>query len=383
MPLSAIINGERIIGPDLSDDEWSELKLQSKKGQPIIMTCCGLSGHMRKSKNGLKHFYHAHKSEECGGEPESKDHLKLKYLIYQICKSEGWWVQPEYQSTSGDWRADIYTAKDDKKLVFEVQLSIIDLDELKQREKKYRRDGIESYWILKDYLKIHPYDDPKTVVNGDSCIFVESYINEGDFSLEREQLFLLKHGIRAIGINLEHHYLYTSDIIAIDISDWVKSTLRGDYENELKKFEITYKKKVELKEMAKPELDKLFAIGQRRFEYEDAMKRIYACFKSNKWEDRLSLQQDIRDMYSSFDTFNKSFGKTFSSYNGFVWNNYPQSERKYPTFNLESEIQIVSLHNLIINLENVERNFLSIFNFLNEYIEKNDKIIQLFCSNKT
>lgn len=371
----------------MTDEAWADLKLRHKKGLNVIMDCCGAKGHLRTSKIGLKHFYHANKSDECGGEPESLDHMKLKYLIYQICKSEGWGVQPEYQSPSGDWRADVFAIKDDRKIVFEIQLSIISLDELKQRESKYRRDGIESYWILKDFLKIFPHDNSKVLSTSNRGVFLNTYINEAEFFLWREQEFLVEHRIRTIGINLENCYLYTSDVLAIDISEWVKSTLKGDYEKSLKNFEINYKKKLELRELAKPDLEKLDYFNSRLFEYEDEIKKIYAIFKNNKWEDRPSLQQEIRDMYSTFDTFKKARGKIFSPKNGFVWKDYMQLGREEPILNLISEIQIASIHDQIMNLEKDERKFLSIFRVLKECVEKKDAesddgIIQLFCRNK-
>lgn len=347
------------------------------------MACCGAKGHLRISKTGLKHFYHANKSDECGGEPESLAHLKLKYLIYQICKSEGWWVQPEYQSPSGDWRADVLAMKDDRKIVFEIQLSIIDLDELKQRESKYRRDGIESYWIMKDFLKIFPYDNSKVVASSNSCFFIDTYINESEFCPQREQLLFVEHRIRSIGLNLENNYLYTADILAIDIADWVKSTLRGEYEGTLRNFEKNYQEKQKLKDIAKPEMEKLSDFGSKRFGYEDDIKKIYAFFKNNKWEDRPNLQQDIRDMYSAFDTFKKAWGKIFSPKNGFVWDKLIDFGQEEPILNLISENQMTSIHDQIKNLENDERKFLSILNCVKEQIEKkkaenNNKIIKLY-----
>ena len=382
IPLSAIINGERVIGPDLSDEVWADLKLRHKKGLDVIMVCCGVRGHLRTSKNGLKHFYHGQKNDECGGEPESLDHLKLKYQIYQICKSEGWEAQPEYQSPSGDWRADVFAEKDDRKIVFEIQLSIIGLDDLKEREEKYRRDGIESYWILKDFLKIFPNDNSKSVAGSRRGVFIENYLNYGDFCLDREREFLIQHGIRTIGINVEDCCFYTADILAIDISEWVKSALKGEYKKSLKDFESNYKKKLELREMVTPELEKLSEFGSRRFEYDEEMKRIYAIFKSNKWDDYRSLQQHIRDMYSTFDTFKKAWGKIFSPKNGFVWKDYMELGREEPLLNIISENQITTIHDQMINLENDERKFLSVFNNVKEQIEKKDKIIQLFCTPK-
>ena len=381
IPLTAIINGDRVIGPDLNDEEWRELKLRHKKGLDVLMAC-GAKGHLRLSKNGLKHFYHAKNSESCGCEPESIEHLKLKNQIYQICKSEGWWGQPEYQSPSGDWRADVFASKEDRKIVFEIQLSIIDLNELKQRDSKYHRDGIESYWILKDFLKICPYDNSKVVANSDGGVFLCNYVNEAEFSLFREQTFLVEHGIRSIGINLQDNYLYTSDILGIDISDWVKSALRGDYEKSLKDFERNYTKKLQLKESALPELEKLSDITSRRNEYKNNMRKIYAIFKSNKWEDYPTLQQEIKEMYSTFGTFDEAWRKMFSPKNGFVWKDYMQLGREIPILNFISEIQMSSLHNQIINLEDEERKFLAIYNVVKECVEKNDNITQQFSTSK-
>jgi competence protein CoiA len=341
------------------------------------MVCCGAKGHLRKSKNGLKHFYHGEKNEECGGEPESLDHLKLKYQIYQICKSEGWQAQPEYESPSRDWRADVFAEKDGRKVVFEIQLSIITLDILKEREAKYRRDGIESYWILKDYMKIPPNDNSKNVSGSNHGVFTYNYINETDLFLYREQLLFVEQGIRSIGIHLEDKRLYTADILAVEIADWVQSALRGEYKKTLEEFDNNHKKKLELRDLAQPEMEKLIASGSRRFGYDSDIKRIYAIFKLNKWEDRPSLQTDIRDMYSGFDTFKKAWGKIFSPKNGFVWRDHLGLDREEPFLNLISENQIIQIHDQLVNLENEEKKFLSIFNVVKDYVEKKDKIISL------
>lgn len=377
IPLSAIINGEQIIGPDLSDEAWADLKLLHKKGLDVTMVCCGAKGHLRKSKNGLQHFYHANRTEECGGEPESLAHLKLKYQIYQICKSEGWYAQPEYQSPSGDWRADVFAERDNRKVVFEIQLSIIGLDELKNREAKYRRDGIESYWILKDFLKIFPYDDSKVVSRKSSGICICDYINEDEFCLEREQSLFVENGIRSIGIQVEDNRLYTADILAIDITDWVRSTLKGEYGDSLNEFANNYQEKQKLLDLAHPEMEKLANIGGSLSEYKHEIKRFYSIFINNKWEERPTLQQDINDLYSTLDSFKKAWWKIFSPKNGFVWKDLMGLDRKEPVLNFVSENQIASIHDQIINLEDEERKFLAIFNVVKDYVEKKDKIISL------
>jgi hypothetical protein len=50
-----------------------------------------------------------------------------------------------------------------------------------------------------------------------------------------------------------------------------------------------------------------------------------------------------------------------------------------PLLNITSENQIIAIHDQLLNLDDEERKFLSIFNSIKERIEKKDKIIQLFC----
>jgi hypothetical protein len=112
------------------------------------------------------------------------------------------------------------------------------------------------------------------------------------------------------------------------------------------------------------------------------MRKIYAIFKSNKWEDYPTLQQEIKEMYSTFGTFDEAWKKMFSPKNGFVWKDYMQLGREEPILNFISEIQMSSLHNQIINLEDEERKFLSIYNIVKECVEKNDNITQQFSTSK-
>ena len=72
----------------------------------------------------------------------------------------------------------------------------------------------------------------------------------------------------------------------------------------------------------------------------------------------------------------------FSPKNGFVWKDYMQLGREEPILNFISEIQMTSLHNQIINLEDEERKFLMIYNVVKECVEKNDKITQQFSTSK-
>ena len=152
MPLKAIVDGETIIGPDLSKEEWTTLKTRHKKGLAITMGCCGAPGHLRISKKGIQHFYHA-VDTGCHYEEESREHLEIKYQVYQVCKSEGWETSVEFPAPDRTWISDVYATRDDRKIVFEIQISTISPNDLEERDRKYRNEGIESYWLLDNFLE--------------------------------------------------------------------------------------------------------------------------------------------------------------------------------------------------------------------------------------
>ncbi|WP_305066441.1 competence protein CoiA [Methanoculleus sp.] len=370
IPLSAIINGERVIGPDLSDSEWSELRAQHKKGLAVTMPCCGMSGHLRTSKCGLKHFYHAHKSGECEGEPESLDHLRLKNQIYQICRAEGWDAQPEYQSPAGDWRADVYATRGERSVVFEVQLSKIRQEELQEREEKYARDGIESYWLLRDYLDLRPYYEAW----GDSEIPLNfQNIDRSDLRLTHEKLYYVQKGIRTIGINSDNRTLCTTKNPSTGLRGWIEYVLNGEYSHYLADFKVQYQRCARLRDSVSPVLDELTELEDKYYYYRRDLKRLYAVFINNTWDDPTTLREEIKLMYASFKRFKDALWKIYSPKNGFIWKTYPHSNYKYRELNLASENQISSIREQVRDLKELEARFSSIFNDLEHYLEHNGR----------
>ncbi len=369
IPLSAIINGERVIAPDLSDSEWSELKAQHGEGLAVTMPCCGMSGHLRTSKCGLKHFYHAHKSKECGGKPESLDHLRLKNQIYQICRAEGWDAQPEYQSPAGDWRADVYATRGERSVVFEVQLSKISQEELQEREEKYARDGIESYWLLRNYLDLLFYyemDDEEDCLD---CL----NLDESEFSLTHEKFYYVQKGIRTIGINSDNQTLCTTKNPSTGLMDWVKYTLSGDYSHYLVEYKAQYQRYIKLRKSALPVLYELEELEQKCDEYQLAPYDLYAIFNDNTWDDCANLKEESKLMYTSFRRIKNTLTDICSPRNGFMWRTDPHSGSKYRQFKLISEHQISSIHEQVRDLKEVEAKFSSRFNDLRCYLEKNPR----------
>ena len=334
------------------------------------MPCCGTSGHARISKCGLKHFYHAHRSDECGGEPESLDHLRLKNQIYQICRAEGWDAQPEYQSPAGDWRADVYATREERSVVFEIQLSKISQEELQEREEKYARDGVESYWLLRNYLDLQPYyetwGDHETPLNFQN-------IDRSDLRLTHERLYYVRKGIRTIGINSDNKTLCTTKNPSTGLREWVRYVLNGEYSHYLADVKAQHQRCARLRDSVLPVLDDLTELKDKYYYYRRDLKRLYAVFKNNTWDDPTTLGEEINSMYASFKRFKGALWKIYSPKNGFVWKTYPHSNSKYRELDLVSENQISSIREQVRDLKELEARFSSIFNDLDHYLEHNGR----------
>lgn len=182
------------------------------------MICCNSPGHLRTSKNKLQFFYHKIKPESCSWAPASVEHEEMKNAIYTICKSEGWEADVEYPSPDNSpenkWIADVFAIKNNRKVVFEVQFSQISQSVLNERELKYTKSGVESYWLLKDF-----------------------------FGSSDEKGFFIYEKIRSIGIEESNNTLFTSENSLIQLSDWVKTCLSGEYLEYLNKSAEDFKQK--------------------------------------------------------------------------------------------------------------------------------------------
>ncbi|MFA7562307.1 MAG: competence protein CoiA family protein [Methanoculleus sp.] len=322
------------------------------------------------SKCGLKHFYHAHRSDGCGGEPESLDHLRLKNQIYQICRAEGWDAQPEYQSPADDWRADVYATRGERSVVFEIQLSKISQEKLQEREEKYARDGIESYWLLRDYLELRPHHEAWG--NYEISLNFQN-IDEHDLHLNHEKLYYVRHGIRTIGINPDNRTLCTTKNPSTGLSEWVRYVLNGEYSHYFSDFKIQYQRCARLRDSALPVLDELTELEDEYYYYRDDLKRLYKMFKNDIWDDPMNLGNEINLMYASFRIFKRALWKISSPKNGFIWKTDPDSRYKSREINLVSENQISSIHEQVRYLKELEARFLSIFNDLDRYLKHNGR----------
>lgn len=204
------------------------------------MICCQGPGFLRKTK-GTQHFYHKHKDHNCQWKEESPDHERLKLLIYRICKSERWEAQTEYRAENGVFIADVLARKDNRTVVFEVQLSKISSFDLEKREREYQNKKIESYWILKNYLDAPEVDYIKEVLKIGPEFLNFHFIMNPNFSIKFENYFYICKKIRSAGIKSPYENVYFTTENSLPLKDWVLSVLDGEYKNILEQRLVQFK----------------------------------------------------------------------------------------------------------------------------------------------
>jgi competence protein CoiA len=374
VPLKAIVDGETIIGPDLSSEEWTKLKLRHRKGLPVKMGCCGAPGHLRISKKGTQHFYHA-VDTGCNYEHESKEHLEIKYQIYQICKSEQWETYVEFPALDRTWISDVYAIKDGRKIVFEIQISPISPTDLEDRDKKYRDEGIESYWLLDNFLErsrdfaswyySHLYEEE------DRLEETIPYIDDSIFNTGSENHIFISKGIRSVGLLAKNLTLFTTNNPEISLEVWVREVLKGNYQKYLEDTSAAYYKKHQLKILAAPVLLHFRDFYHDIIRYETYKKKVgyyYRIFKTDETlRKEILLQKKFDEIYFEIDWLGKEYRSFISeSYGLFTWKKTPGYDTSKPFFRLESELKIKKLQECVNKFNQWEASFKLAFSNLEQ-----------------
>lgn len=107
---------------------------------------CGRSVRVRKGRLRQPHFYHVNHEVKCSQKSKSLCHLALQeHLLQQLPKGE---VELEKRFPEIGRIADVAWIK--QYIVFEIQCSPINDDEIIARNNDYRSIGYETVWILHD-----------------------------------------------------------------------------------------------------------------------------------------------------------------------------------------------------------------------------------------
>jgi hypothetical protein len=183
MPLKAYINGNPVISSLLSDEEWKKLASEVKGGlKQVKFDCCENSGHLRISKLDTKHFVHKRR-DNCKWKPESLEHLQLKAEIVKMCSQLGWSIDTEVKGE--DWVADVIAWNNERKVVFEIQLSYQTFEKTKERTSKYLENGYECYWLFKKFPIISNYQERANISLNAFQLFKDS---QNNYSISLNQL---------------------------------------------------------------------------------------------------------------------------------------------------------------------------------------------------
>jgi competence protein CoiA len=365
VPLKAVVDGETIIGPDLSGEEWTTLTVRHRKGLPVRMSCCGEPGHLRISKKGTQHFYHA-VATGCNYEPESKEHLEIKYQIYRICKSEHWETYVEFPAPDRTWISDVYAIKDSRKIVFEIQISPISPHDLEDRDKKYRDKGIESYWLLDNFLErsrdfascyhSHLYEE------ADPHEETIPYLDHSLFATGSENHIFISKSIRSVGLLAKSQTLFTTNNPEILLAVWVREVLKGNYQNYLEETAAAYHKKRRLLIMAAPALIRFRDFYQkiiRRKTYREKVGSNFRIFKTDTaLRNDKALLQKFQDLSAEIDWLENEYRSSVSESSGlFTWKKIPEYAAPVPYFRLEAESNVKKIQECIKTFTRWEASF--------------------------
>jgi hypothetical protein len=365
VPLKAIVDGETIIGPDLSIEEWKALQLRHKNGLPVRMACCGAPGHLRISKKGTRHFYHA-VDAGCNYAEESREHLEIKNLIYRICKSEQWETYVEYPAPDRTWISDVCAIKDGRKVVFEIQISTISPGELEERDKKYRNEGIESYWLLDNFLGrsrdfeslYHAYLQE---VDGRPEERIP-YIEDSFFLTGPENHIFITRGIRSVGLRAKKQTLFTTNNPEIHPDVWVREVLKGNYQKYLEESAAACHHKRQLKLMAAPALLRFREFYHTIIRQETYRKKTDSLYRRFKTGETVRAGPAVQKKFDTISAETDWLGREYrsfmaDSYGLFLWEKTGRNATPLPWFRLESELKIRQLQECVTVLEAWEASF--------------------------
>jgi competence protein CoiA len=365
VPLKAVVDGATIIGPDLSLEEWNELRVRHKKGLPVTMACCGEPGHLRTSRRGMQHFYHA-VDTGCRYEEESREHLEIKYLIYRICKSEQWETYVEFSATDRTWIADVCAIRDDRMVVFEIQISSISPGELEERDIKYRNEGVESYWLLDNFL-----GRSRDFAAGYKAFLSENderpagkipYLDDSLFETGPENHIFVTQGIRSVGLQAKNQTLFTTNNPEISLEVWVKEALKGNYRRYLEESAAGCHHKRRLKDLAAPSLHRFrefYLTIVRNGTYRKKTDSRYRAVKADGTLRRApKLQKKFDEISAEIDWLEREYRSMMAeSYGLFSWKKSRNDGTLWPVFRLESESKIIQLQECVKVLDRWEASF--------------------------
>ena len=126
----------------------------------------------------------------------------------------------------------------------------------KRETRKYRNEGIESYWLLDNFLErtkvfaswYHSHLEDEGNRQGGTIPYIDKTI----FETGPENHIFIAKGIRSVGLNAKSQTLFTTNNKEIPLAVWVREVLKGNYRRYLEDTAVAYHEKRRLKMLAAP-----------------------------------------------------------------------------------------------------------------------------------
>jgi hypothetical protein len=285
----------------------------------------------------------------------------------------------EFPAPDRTWISDVYATRNGRKIVFEIQISTISPNELEERDRKYRDEGIESYWLLDNFLErskvfaswYHSHLNEEDNRKGEPIPYIDNSIYETG---PENHIFIAK-GIRSVGLNAKDQTLFTTNNPEIPLAVWVREVLKGNYQHYLKETAAAYHEKRRLKNMAAPLLIQFREFYHKIIRDETYRKKVDSCYRIFNADKTLrkekALQKKFDELYSEIDWLGREYHSCIAeSYGLFVWKKIPERELTKPFFRLESEVKIRKLKECVEVFYQWEASFKSaISNLSQDYVK--------------
>jgi competence protein CoiA len=297
---------------------------------------------------------------------ESKEHLAIKEQIYRTCMSEGWETSVEFPAPDRSWISDVYATRNGRKIVFEIQISAISPDELAERDEKYRNEGIESYWLLDNFLGRRRdfaawYDSYLREEGGRSPADIP-YLDPSLFETGPENHIFIPKGIRSVGLSAKKLTLFTTNNPAIPPAVWVREVLKGNYPRYLEETAAAIHAKRRLMTLAAPDLIRcrelygdILRSGTFRKKADSSCRifRAGAAVRNGK-----ALQKKSDELSAEIDWLEKEYRSFMAdSYGLFTWKKIPGQDAPRPFFRPEPASAIRKLRECVEMFDRWEASF--------------------------